>query len=480
VAGDEFHTVTSGQPLDIPAAVWNAILRAVKAEIERQVAGGLDPKASWPQRTIISVKNLSGADRQRFDVLGLELPLFEVGDSFKERPMMKGAKPDRAKHFGRVAVLLEAIPANGVGRCCVSGVTVAKCDFQEKWHEWADIKHDDATSLESRPTPGGAYVLWSPGLSGVQWCLVRISNPPPVHFEAEITSVEAIGETNRYKYGFQEQEKTGSGHAGWTDKAAEDGGRSGFAYNLVETLDDPQTVPAQVGETVWIDEVAYSSQSGHKVTEYWFQYEEKDQDAPSDGSSGSNGGGITPGGPGDPGFITFVTCKIHNRCGHYFVFEQKRLEYDERGNITRIVDIEPTVVPIYECESSGTPDPSDSSALPPESSGGVPPPPGGDDDWWLWWDSSSLAWIISRWTELPDQYWIGTVGFEDMRPPEFPDPYVPGGSAIGQAHVQNVSGPYYPPDKTVTGTLTPDATGTYEYRGEYNGRPAWARTGPLP
>ena len=323
--GDEFSTVTSGQPLDIPAAVWNAILRAVRAEIERQVAGGLDPKASWPQRTIISVKNLSGADRQRFDVLGLELPLFEVGDSFKERPMMKGAKPDRSKHFGRIAVLLEAIPTNGVGRCCVSGVTVAKVDFQEKWHEWADIKHDDATSLESRAEPGGAYVLWSPGLSGVQWCLVRISNPQKQHFEAEITSVEWItGSEGRFRYGFQEQKKTGAGHDGWEDLATEDGGRSGIAFNLVETVNDATAVPAKVGETVWIDEVAYSDESGDKVVEYWFQYEEyKDSGNGSNGSNGngSNGSGSNGSGSGSSGGQYLDVC----------VWPPKILYYPETG-----------------------------------------------------------------------------------------------------------------------------------------------------
>lgn len=71
---------------------------------------------------------------------------------------------------------------------------------------------------------------------------------------------------------------------------------------------------------------------------------------------------------GTAGFVDVVVCRPWNRCGNYLVFPQKRIYYDSRGHITSIVDLPPTVVPIYVCESSDPPPssdqdpPSDSSA----------------------------------------------------------------------------------------------------------------------
>jgi len=62
---------------------------------------------------------------------------------------------------------------------------------------------------------------------------------------------------------------------------------------------------------------------------------------------------------GTAGFIDVVVCRPWNRCGSYLVFPQKRIYYDSRGHITSIVDLPPTVVPIYVCESSDPPPSSD-------------------------------------------------------------------------------------------------------------------------
>lgn len=362
--GDAFNTVVSGQPLVIPAEAYNAFIQAALAEINRRAAleRKWDPLA--PQRTIIPVKNNTGSDRERFDVAAVSQPIFDVtDDEGKERPATLGAKPDPATMLGKIAVFLEPAKVDEVARCCVAGVTVARVDFGEKWHEWADFKKDECEKLESRVEPGGAYVLWSPGQTGTQMCLVRLSNPPPVHFPAKITSVESLS-GNRYKYGFQEVEKTAALHDGWTNKS---GGRSGYAYNLIETVDDPQCVPAKVNETVWIEEVEFTGAGGDKETEYWFQYEEYDQDASSGGSDGSAGSPGGPG-PGSSGYIDVVICGGWNRCGQYIVLPQKRINYDSRGNITSIETIASETIPLFECESSGDP-----PSMPP------PPPPDSSD-----------------------------------------------------------------------------------------------------
>jgi hypothetical protein len=87
--------------------------------------------AQAPQRTIIPVKNLSGADRERFDVLEISRPLFDINsDAGKKRPMATGVKPGGPS--GKIAVFLEPAKVGEIARACVSGVTVARVKLVEK------------------------------------------------------------------------------------------------------------------------------------------------------------------------------------------------------------------------------------------------------------------------------------------------------------------------------------------------------------
>ena len=343
--GDEFSTVRSGQPLEIPAGTWNAILAAARAEQDRQAGIGRDPQPAAPQRTIIPLKNMTGADRNRFDVAQTNAPIFDVTeDAGKERPTAIGTIPDGATP-GKIAVLLEPAKSGAVIRSCVSGVTVARVYFHEKWHRWADLKGDECEHLESRADPGGAYILSPPEETGAQMCLVRLSNPPPVHFPGKITSAEWI-EGGRYKYGFTEQEKTGALHAGWTDKA---GGRSGYCYNIVETVNAGDCCPARVGETVWLDEVSFSS-GGEKQTEFWFQYEEY---GPEGGTTTTGEGGTTTTTTAAPQEIAVAVCGMFNLCGEHISFPQKNLIFPASLGIT-IQDLAPTIVSLSQCEGTTT------------------------------------------------------------------------------------------------------------------------------
>jgi len=393
MAGDPLRKVQPGDSLDPlkSAQTFNCFIDA--AADFRARTQGLRQKAPeiTPQRTIIPVKNMTGSQRARFDVAALDQSIFDINDDAgKERPAAYGLKPDEDTELGKIAVFLEPADVGDVARCCVSGVTVARVSFQEKWHKWADVKDDECTYLESRAEPGGAYILWSPGETGSQIVLVRLSNPPPVHFPAKITAVDSLGD-NRYRYTFAEVEKTAAVHAGWTAKAS---GRSGYAYNLIETIGSATCVPAKVDETVRMEEVHFTGEGGDEETEYWFQYEEYDQTA------GDSSGAYET--------IDVVVCGGWNRCGNYIVLPQKRI-YLPPG--TTIETLENDVIPIYQCESNGD--------EPPDSGGDSEPPDS---------DAGSSDFSFSIYSGL-----------------------------------------------IVSGTLTPDATGTYTYRGYFNGKPFWGR-----
>jgi hypothetical protein len=238
-------------------------------------------------------------------------------------------------------------------------------------------------TVEGDTTIGGDVVIeGDTTIEGDTICegdIIVDGNPLIVYFPAKITAVEWItGTDGRYEYTFEEVEKTGAGHDGWTTKA---GGRSGTAYNSIENVNSAQAVAAKVNEIVWIGEYSFTVGSVES-SEYWFQYEEYDQDASGGGSDSSDSTpGTPPDDPGFPGYIDVMICGGWNRCGQSIVIPQNRIHIDSRGNITSIETIENEVIPIYQCESSGD--------EPPISSGDSEPP---DSDM----ESSDFSWDLEE------------------------------------------------------------------------------------
>src|SRR5262245_10332354 len=120
--GDDFRRVQSGDPLRIPAAVYNRLLDSLEGAGPSQGAGTPGVAARSP--TVVKVRTSSGADRAQFEVLGLAGPLVTPASrlaSFREQVTFDGVLP-AAGHAGKFAVLLEPVPQGGIGRAVVAGV----------------------------------------------------------------------------------------------------------------------------------------------------------------------------------------------------------------------------------------------------------------------------------------------------------------------------------------------------------------------
>ena len=74
---DSLKKVQTGQPLVIPASAYNAFIDAAIDFRQRTAHIGQGAQPAFQQATIILVRNDSGADRQRFEVLGVDGPVID-------------------------------------------------------------------------------------------------------------------------------------------------------------------------------------------------------------------------------------------------------------------------------------------------------------------------------------------------------------------------------------------------------------------
>jgi len=176
--GDSLKKVQPGDPLAVPAAAWNAFVEAAEAHRRGGHDLGGAAKTAGRQSGIVLVKNSSGGDRGRFEVLGLGAPIFDPSDAdaldaFKQRPAFIGELPASATHASRFAVLLEPVPAGEIGHACLDGICAVQIDVTDAGHDYADVKDGSAATLVSGGN-GAAQILWKEAGTGTKWAMVRL------------------------------------------------------------------------------------------------------------------------------------------------------------------------------------------------------------------------------------------------------------------------------------------------------------------
>jgi len=188
--GDTMKKVKSGDPLVIPSQTFNSFIDAAQAHKARQQASNQTDRQAFRQSGIVLVRNGSGADRSRFDVLGIDAPVItptDNEDAFKNKVVLSGSTPAEGDHSGRFVILLEPLADGKVGMACASGVCAAHVDVQHEDHQFADIKDGNASSLQSRES-GAATILWKETGTGLKWGIVNLAGAmPPALFPVLVT-----------------------------------------------------------------------------------------------------------------------------------------------------------------------------------------------------------------------------------------------------------------------------------------------------
>ena len=185
--GDAMKKVRTGDALVVPAQAYNAFIDAARDHRQRQHdQPGATPGPAADSAAVVLLRNDSGDDRGRFDVLGIDGPVIAPGNNlnaFQDRVALRGVVPVDPDHRGRFVVLLEPVASGAIGRAWAGGVCIARvaCSAPGCPYGHADIADGGTTSLTATPS-GAATILWREAGTGTQWAVLRLGPAPPPVF----------------------------------------------------------------------------------------------------------------------------------------------------------------------------------------------------------------------------------------------------------------------------------------------------------
>jgi hypothetical protein len=199
MAGDHFKKVKSGDKLVIPALAFNSFVDAARDYQERQRAQTADPTPSPRNMVIVPVRNDTGGDLERFNVVGLDVPIIDSAanlDEFRNRATFAGVTPAIPDHRGRFGILLEPITSGAIGAVCLMGILPARINVDDARHLRADIEHG-STTLKSGHH-GAVEILWKESGEGLKWALLKhgVGEPLSITFIVKLVQVEGEAGVN--------------------------------------------------------------------------------------------------------------------------------------------------------------------------------------------------------------------------------------------------------------------------------------------
>jgi hypothetical protein len=118
--------VVAGEPLKIPAEVFNQFVDAANFVNNQKRSGTAEAKRGYDGTVLI--KNNTEEDRERYTVMKIDSPAIHPDDNeqgFLSAIIFNGEDID-ADTAGRWAILQEPIPAGRVGKAIISGHSIAR------------------------------------------------------------------------------------------------------------------------------------------------------------------------------------------------------------------------------------------------------------------------------------------------------------------------------------------------------------------
>ena len=152
--GDSLKKVQPGDKLRIPASTFNTFIDVARDHLANRHNAKRRPEMPvQPPGVILTIRNDSGSDRGRFEILGLDEPVFPPEDNtadFSRGPIMSGVYPVDPDHRGAFVVTLEPIASGAIGRATVQGAVYVQVDIADADVDgWADIEDGETGNLKA-------------------------------------------------------------------------------------------------------------------------------------------------------------------------------------------------------------------------------------------------------------------------------------------------------------------------------------------
>ena len=154
--GDNLRKVQSGEQLKIPAEAYNAFIDAVREERARRHSIEQEAGLEVRQTGIITVRNQSGTDQDRYHILALRNPIVNPTDNlqeFKNRVSLDGVTAVDPAKCERFAILLDPLASGGIGRGIISGVAQVRINVIRESDTYAEILVSDTRANRLSQTP---------------------------------------------------------------------------------------------------------------------------------------------------------------------------------------------------------------------------------------------------------------------------------------------------------------------------------------
>ena len=179
----DYQRLRTGDGLRFTEHTINAMVEmAEQGQLEQLGDADVDSPELFYDGTRIQVYNGSGYDLPRFNIGGLDIPIFSPSQNlleFQNYPRFNFTGPMFPEHDGRFCVAVEPIGNEKVGWALVSGVVAVKVYVTSgmEWYDHADVTDGDKSQLTLLPS-GAAHVLWRETGAGAKWALVRLGSGP--------------------------------------------------------------------------------------------------------------------------------------------------------------------------------------------------------------------------------------------------------------------------------------------------------------
>lgn len=164
-------TVSAGDDLVIPAEDWNYMLAAARKMRERSEDVPPSGNLQYPF-AVARVRNDSGADQDRFSVLGLSSPVISPTDNlteFQARLSFSGVTPVGGAHEGKFGIILEPLASGAIGSILLAGA----CPVQMTGADVGFAEISNSSNTLSANAAGSAKVLWADSGNSTRWAYVR-------------------------------------------------------------------------------------------------------------------------------------------------------------------------------------------------------------------------------------------------------------------------------------------------------------------